>query len=67
MDALSSYMASTHAALLQTMSVAVADMAINGTANQMSGMMNEMLDSVQTVQQQAPAVDGVGQNLDVRA
>ncbi len=61
MNGISSYMQSAALSLSSTLSMAVADMAINGSAEQMAELV-DMIDETA-----APAVDGLGMNLDVRA
>ncbi len=61
MNGISSYMQSAALSLSSTLSMTVADMAINGSAEQMAELVSMIDETV------APAVDGVGVNLDVRA
>ncbi len=61
MNGISSYMQSAALQLSSTLSMAAVDMAINGSAEQMAKL-------IETIEQTAaPAVDGLGMNLDVRA
>ncbi len=60
MDSIAAYMGATHAQLMQTVSLSVADMAMNSSAQQMQEMVNQ-------INEIAPAVDGLGANLDVLA
>ncbi len=60
MDSISSFLSATHASLLHTVSMSVADMAMNSSAQQMQELVNQISES-------APPVDGLGVNLDTFA
>ncbi len=63
MDALSSMLASTHAQLQQTLSLAVADMAMNGSAGQMAQLIEQIPESAP--QQRPQGIDGVGVHINI--
>ncbi len=59
---ISTYMSSTHLALQHTLSMAVADMAMNSTAANMATLVSDMTEMLPP-----QGVDGLGVNLDVMA
>ncbi len=63
MSSISAYLASSAAALQQTIAMSVADMAMNGSAAQMQGLVEQ----ISNISPSAPAVDGLGANIDVKA